>query len=107
MTKESMLNLLKEKSTLVSVLAFCVLAFAVLLTGAFALHTPVVAMCVLVMLEAGIAVMLHRAKVWIHAVMVMAELVAGIITGRVLLVFLCAVMYVMAIVVLQMLGRDE
>ncbi|MCM1105866.1 MAG: hypothetical protein NC355_02875 [Blautia sp.] len=107
MTKESMLNLLKEKSTPVSVLVFCVLAFAVLLVGVFVLHTPVVAMCVLVMLEAGIAVMLHNAKLWIHAVMVMAELVAAIITGRVFLVLLCAIMYVAAVIVLQELGRDE
>lgn len=99
-------QMLKNRSFL-AVTAFCVLAFILIMVGVFVLHTPVVPMCALTLLEAGIAVMLHRAELWLHGVLVIAEIVIGAIAGRLVLTILCAAVYVAATAALQVLGKDE
>lgn len=99
-------QMIKNKSFL-SVTAFCVLTFALIMAGVFALHTPVVPMCALAMLEAGIAVMLHRAELWLHGVLILAQLLIAAFAGRLLTAVLCAAVYALATMALQVLGKDE
>ena len=106
MNKEMFVQL-KEKKTLTALVAFCVVALAMILIGVFAIKTPVVALCVLVIIQAGIAVMLHNAELWIHGAMILAEVIAGIIAGRIDLVLLCALVYVAATAALWISDKDE
>lgn len=96
-----------KNGSFLSVTTFGVLTFALIMTGVFALHTPVVPMCVLAMLEAGIAVMLHRAELWLHGVLILAQLLIAAFADRLLLAVLCAVVYALATMALQVLGKDE
>lgn len=93
---------LQENKTLAALCGFCVLAFVLILVGVCALRAPVVAMCVLVILEAGIAVMLHGTELWLHGTMVLAQIIAGIIVGRIGVVILCALVYAAATYALRM-----
>ena len=71
------------------------------------LHVPVVAMCMLVILETVLAVFLHHAELWLHGVVILAEVIAGILCSKILLVVLCAVVYVAATACLQVSDRGE
>lgn len=103
---KDILAILKENRSLTALAAFCIAAFVLLLVGVFALKTPVVAMCALVIIEAGIAVMLHKAELWLHGAMVLAQIIAGIIVGRVGVIILCALVYAAAAAALGMSDMD-
>ena len=89
------------------ILLFAVITLVMIVLGITTLNVPAVAMCVLIIIEAGLAVMFHRAELWLHGVLVLAEVIVGIVTGKVLLIVLCAVIYVAATVFLQMLDKGE
>ncbi|MCI7106357.1 MAG: hypothetical protein PUA77_10105 [Lachnospiraceae bacterium] len=97
----------KDKKTLFTLLMFVVVAAAMIVIGICACNVPVVPMCVLVILEVGIAVMLHHVELWIHGVLLLAELLVGVLAGKVVLVILCVLVYAAATIVLQMLDRGE
>lgn len=98
--------ILKENRSLTALAAFCIAALVLILIGVFALKTPVVAMCALVIIEAGIAVMLHKAELWMHGAMVLAQIIAGILVGRVGVIILCALVYAAATAALGMSDMD-
>lgn len=97
---------LKGNKVLYALVSFVAAAAVVIVIGICVLHVPVVPMCVLVMLEAGIAVMLHQAELWVHGVLVLAELIAGVLAGRIVLILLCVLLYAAATAVLQILDKD-
>lgn len=107
MAEKAVWKQVMRNQSFLSVTGFCVLAFVLIMVGVFVLRTPVVPMCVLTILEAGIAVMLHRAELWLHGVLVLAEIVIGVFAGRLVLTILCAAVYVAATAALQVLGKDE
>ena len=51
--------------------------------------------------------MLHHAELWLHGVLVLAEVIVGFAIGKAVLIILCAVVYVAATVFLQMLDKRE
>jgi hypothetical protein len=74
---------------------------AVILIAILALAIPVVPVCVIVLLEAGIIVCLHDVPVWLHALVIAIELVAGALCGTFVFMLLAALLYVGGIVVLR------
>ena len=97
----------EEKKSLIALLAFVFVTAAVIVLGICLLEVPVVPLCVLVILEAGIAVMLHHAELWIHAVLVIIEMIAGAVSGTILLTALCAVVYACATGTLMVLDSSD
>ena len=87
---------LSDKKMVMTIAAFAVIVAAMVLIGVCVLHVPVVAMCMLVILETALAVFLHHAELWLHGVVILAEVIAGILCSKILLVVLCAVVYVAA-----------
>jgi hypothetical protein len=59
------------------------------------------------MIEAGIAILLHNAELWIHGAAVVIQLVAGILIGRTSLMILCIVLYALTIAALQALDKAD
>ena len=104
---QDMTEKLTNNKMMLAVAAFALVTLAMIVIGIMALKVPAVAMCVLIIIEAGLAVMFHHAELWLHGVLVLAEVIAGIMTGKVLLIVLCAVIYVAATVFLQMLDKGE
>lgn len=98
---------LKEKKELIALIVFAAVAIAAILLGICVWKVPVVAMCTLVVLEVGIAVMLHNAELWFHAVVILIEIIAGVLSGRVLPILLCIAVYVAAAAVLRVLDKGE
>lgn len=98
---------LSDKKMVMTIAAFAVIVAAMVLIGVCVLHVPVVAMCMLVILETALAVFLHHAGLWLHGVVILAEVIAGILCSKILLVVLCAVVYVAATACLQVSDRGE
>lgn len=80
---------------------FCIVALGMILLGTLGLHVNVVSVCLLIVLEAAIAVVIYHAELWIHGVLILLEIIEGILLGRILLVLCCIVVYVAAIITLQ------
>ena len=98
---------LSDKKMVMTIAAFAVIVAAMVLIGVCVLHVPVVAMCMLVILETALAVFLHHAELWLLGVVILAEVIAGILCSKILLVVLCAVVYVAATACLQVSDRGE
>ena len=98
---------LSDKKMVMTIVAFAVIVAAMVLIGVCVLHVTVVAMCLLVILETALAVFLHHAELWLHGAVILAEVIAGILCSKILLVVLCAVVYVAATACLQVSDRGE
>ena len=98
---------LSDKKMVMTIAAFAVIVAAMVFIGVCVLHVPVVAMCMLVILETALAVFLHHAELWLHGAVILAEVIAGILCSKILLIVLCAVVYVAATACLQVSDRGE
>lgn len=92
----------KENKQLDILIVFGLVVLALILIATLALKLPVVPVCLAIVIEAGIAVMLHNVEIWVHGLAVVVQLVAGILIGRVGMMIICILLYVCAILALQM-----
>ena len=93
--------------TMMAIGLFSIAAVIVLLTAVLALQEYVVSVCILIVLEAAMAALLHKAELWKHGLLVVFQLVVGAVIQRVGLVVLCMVVYVAATVALQFMNRID
>jgi len=77
-----------------------VIALAAILS-ILALKIPVVPVCLIIVLEAGIAVCLHDVPIWLHGLVVLVQIIAGAICGKLIFMVLCALVYVVGILSLK------
>ena len=99
-------DFLKNNKIAGAIGAFFLFAVIVLLIAVFALYEFVVSVCILIVLEAAMAAMMHKAELWKHGVLLVAQLVVAALVQGVPLVFLCILIYVAALVVLQVIQRS-
>ena len=97
----------QRDNALIALLAFCIVAVSVIVVNVTVMNLSVVPVCLLMIIEVGIAVLLHHAELWIHGVLLLAEVIAGIVMGKVVPVLLFAVVYVMATIALKYLNIGE
>lgn len=104
---KDILNKLKEQKQLAAIIGFCLVTVLMIILSIAALKENVVPVCIIMILEAAIAVMLHKAELWVHGVLLVAEIIAGVIAGNVPLMIFCAIVYVAATVALQIVYVEE
>ncbi len=105
--KEKLTAFCKENLIMVTNVAFGIVVLVMILAATLGLRYAIVPVCFLVIIEALLAGLLHRAELWIHGVLILAEIIAGIIVGKTGLVILCLVVYVAATLVLQLKIYDK
>lgn len=99
-------NLTKKPIVVMGI--FIVIAVAMILIGFLACKVPLVSVCTIVILEALLAALLNKIPIWVHGILVIAQIVAGIIFGKAVFMILMAVVYVAAILLLYLWSaRDE
>lgn len=98
-------SLFAENQSMLMLFAVLIVVLAVILIGIIALDMPVVPVCVIVLLEAGIAACLHDVPIWLHVLAVLVQIVVGILCGAVIFMLLCAVEYLTGILALRFI-RD-
>ena len=84
---------------------FAVLALGYVLLGVFVCKVVPVVVCVTLLVQVAVGVLLDQNPVWLHACVAAADVIVGICISQVLLMVLAAVVYVAAIVVLEILQR--
>lgn len=108
-TKGNIVELLKnfkDNAFLVSLVAFVVVMLALILVAIFGLREFVVSVCVIAIIETMMAVLLHKAELWKHAVLVVAQIIAGVIIGRIPLIIICVLMYLAAMFALHFMFKN-
>lgn len=84
----------------------CSLLFVILLTiilGMLVFKIPVVTICIVVLIEAALAACLHDLPIWLHGIVMVAELVLGIIVHQIIFMLLADICYLAAIYLLKFL----
>ena len=84
---------------------FAVLALGYVLLGVFVCKVVPVVVCVTLLVQVAVGVLLDQNPVWLHACVAAADVIVGICISQVLLMVLAAVIYVVAIGVLEILQR--
>ncbi len=100
-------ELMKTNRLITSVVGFSVVSLILILIAMLGLKEFVVSVCILIIIEAGMAALLHQAEIWKHGILLGLQLVAGIIIGRVALVIICVIAYVAATFALQFMGKKD
>ncbi len=95
----------KNNMTATAVLAFSVVSLILILIAMLALKEFVVSVCVLIIIEAMMAALLHKAELWKHGILLVAQIVAAVIIKRIPLVMICIIAYVAATYALQLMTK--
>lgn len=94
-----------ENKSMLILFGVIVAALLVILIAILGLDVPIVPVCVIVLIEAALAVCLHDVPIWLHALVVAAQIVAGILCHNVIFVAMCVVIYLLGILTLKVV-RD-
>lgn len=95
----------KEKKSVAVLALFAVIALAYVLVGILACELNPVVVCVILLIQVAIGVLLDQNPVWLHACVAAASVIAGICVGQTLFMVAAVVVYIAAIVSLEMLQR--
>lgn len=96
---------LQENKSMLLLFAVIVAALAVILVSILVLDVPAIPVCIIVFLEAGMALCLHDVPIWLHGLVVIAQVIAGVLCGSTVFILLCAVVYLIGILTLRFI-RD-
>ena len=95
------LAVLEENRPYLILFGVIVAALLVILVSILSLHLPVVSVCLILLIEAGMAVCLQQVPIWLHGIVVIAEVVLGIITGKWIFMLMCVAINVVGILALK------
>lgn len=90
-----------ENKSMLILFGVIVAVLLVILVSIITLEVPVVPVCVIVLIEAALAVCLHDVPIWLHGLVVIAQIVAGIFCGATVFMVLCALVYIAGILALR------
>lgn len=105
-TKKAM-NLLKTNSLVTAVAIFTVVSLILILVAIFASQEFVVSVCVLIIIEAAMAALLHQAEIWKHGVLLGLQIVVALLLNRLPIMIICVIAYVAATFALQLMAKKE
>jgi len=91
----------------ISLILYVIFAVVVFLISAFALKVPIGTVILIVLVQAGLAFCMHKAPLWLHVVVIAAEVALGIFTKNVVLLILAALLYFAGVVVLSFWFRGN
>lgn len=97
----------QNKKTLGALAVFVLVHTLVITVGICVLKVPVVPLCLLMILQSLIVALLHHAELWVHGLVVVAEIVTGAVTGKILLAVMLALIYGAGMGLLIMLDKGE
>lgn len=102
---EHVKDLVKENKQQLTLFGVVIAALFLVLMGIFAWKLPVVTICVLMLIEAGLSACMQDVPVWLHGIVVIAQVVVGVIFEKVVFLFLCALFYMAGILVLNVWNK--
>ncbi len=100
-------DLMKTNRLVTAVVGFSLICLILILIAIIVLQEFVVSVCVLIIIEAAMAALLHQAEIWKHGILLGLQFVAAIIIARIPLVIICMMAYVAATFALQFMGKKN
>lgn len=100
-------EVLKTNSLVTAVVGFSIVSLILILVAMLLLQEFVVSVCVLIIIEAAMAALLHQAEIWKHGILLALQVVAGVIISRIPLIIICVIAYVAATLALQLMGKKH
>lgn len=97
----------KENLPLITLIALGIFAIVAIVVSIVAFKINVVVACVMVILEAALAACLNKIPIWIHGLVIIAQIVCGIMASQVPFMILMACVYVFAIVFLYIWSSND
>lgn len=98
---------LKANPFVTSLICFGLAMFVLILVAMLVLHEYVISVCLLIIIETMMAVLLHKAELWKHAVLVVLHIVAGVIIDRLPLTIICVIAYIVAMFALHFMFKKQ
>lgn len=98
-------QLMGKTSEIAAVIGYAVFSLIFILITVLGLKEFVVSVCCLLILETGMAVLLHKSELWKHGLMLAAQFLAGILIGRIPLVIICMIVYIVAAIILHFTAK--
>ncbi len=95
---------IKEHQSLVMLIAYGVLCLAVILLATLLMKKSAVIVCLLLVVQTLLAAFLYKLDTWIHGVLLVVQVCIAIIMNQFNLVLYYAVIYIVAILILQRLS---
>ncbi len=95
-------DMLKQQTPLISLGIFLIGALVMILVSYFVLGIPLVAVCTIVVLEALLCALLNQIPLWIHGIIVIGQVVAGVMVHKTVFMVLMAVVYIAAVTFLYL-----
>ena len=90
-----------ENQSLLAICGYVVAVAVVIILSLFVCKLPVVAVCFIVLIDTLMAVCLDNLPVWLHGIVMVAQIVAGAIFAQILFMVMSAILYLLAILVLK------
>ncbi len=97
----------KENLPLLSLICLGIFALVALIVSIAVFKVNVIAACLIVIMEAGLAACLNRIPLWVHGLVFIAQIVCGIMASQVPFMVLMAFIYVFAIAFLFIWANHE
>ena len=91
----------EDNIPLIAICSFAVITIIMILLGIMMCELPVVMVCSIVILETLIAVCLHNLPIWVHVMILAAEVTAGILCTQLVCIVLACIVYATAILALH------
>ncbi|MBR1390275.1 MAG: hypothetical protein IJ567_02300 [Lachnospiraceae bacterium] len=82
-------------------------AVVTVVLGIAVFHIPVLTAVLVLFIEAGMATCLHNLPVWLHGIVLVAELILGIAVSQTIFLVLLMLCYVFAILSLKYLSEED
>ncbi len=95
----------KTEEQVTAIAGFVLMTVIFIVVGIFACKMPVVLVCVIALLEVLLAKCFYNLPIFLHILVVVAQIVAGVIGGQVLFALLAALVYFISVIVLCYLYR--
>ena len=105
--KDKVIEYVKTNSLVTAVAAFSLVSLILILVAIFALQEFVVSVCVLIIIEAAMAALLHQAEIWKHGVLLGLQVAVAIFINRFPIIVICVLAYVAATFALQLMGKKN
>lgn len=100
-THQADLQKLNENKPLIMLGATILMIVLTILLGMLVFKIPVVTICIVILIEAALAACLHDLPIWLHGVVMAAELILGIAVHQIIFMVLADLCYLAAIFLLK------
>ncbi len=104
---DKMIQFAKKYRMILAGVFFIAITLAMILVAVLVRNEFVVPVCALVIVEVLMAVLLYRTELWIHGVLLLAQLVVGECIDRLPMTCICVVVYLAALATLHFGFKKE